>query len=223
MTAADKKATGSVEALQRLCGVYWVPVYAYARSQGARETEAEDLTQAFFAHLLDKGLSIQSRVDRGRFRSFLIRCFRNFAASEWRKENAAKRGGGVEVLPFEELESETREISEAEHALTPEQIYERKWAQTLLSRAIARLREEYRLVGKEDRFQAMSSCLTNDPDEGLYETIATDLEMNLGAVRTAIHRMRSNFARVLREEVGRLVNDPSDVEEELRYTLKLLK
>lgn len=222
MAAADQKATGSIEALQKLCGVYWFPIYAYARSQGAGEGEAEDLTQAFFAHLLDKGLSIRSGRDGGRFRSFLIRCYRNFVTSEWRKENAVRRGGGTELLSFDELDTEVCSITEAEHALTPEELYERKWAQTLLARAVVRLREEYVLVGKEDRFQQMSSGLTSDLDLGAYEAIGAKLGMNVGAVRTAVHRLRSNFARVLREEVGRLVDDPEDVEEELRYVLKLL-
>jgi DNA-directed RNA polymerase specialized sigma24 family protein len=171
MAAADQKATGSIEALQKLCGVYWFPIYAYARSQGAGEGEAEDLTQSFFAHLLDKGLSIRSGRDGGRFRSFLIRCYRNFVTSEWRKENAVRRGGGTELLSFDELDTEVCSITEAEHALTPEELYERKWAQTLLARAVERLREEYVLVGKEDRFQQMSSGLTSDLDLGAYEAI----------------------------------------------------
>ena len=223
MAAADQKATGSIEALQKLCGVYWFPIYAYARSQGAREGEAEDLTQAFFAHLLDKGLSIRSGTDRGRFRSFLIRCYRNFVTSEWRKKNAVRRGGGAELLSFDELGTELCSITDAEHALTPEELYERKWAQTFLARAVTRLREEYVLVGKEDRFQLMSACLMSDLDLGAHEAIAAKLGMSLGAVRTAVHRLRANFARVLREEVGRLVDDPADVEEELRYFLQLLK
>ena len=220
LTAADRKADGSIAALQKLCCAYWRPIFTYARSQGADECEAKDLTQAFFVHLLERGLSIRSSADRGRFRSFLIRCYRNFAASEWRTANAAKRGGGIEVIPFNELELEF--VPDGKHRLTPEQLYERKWAQTLLNRVYARLEKEYSLAGKLDRFQSIRSCLMSECTDGIYAKIAEEQDMNIGALRTAVHRMRANFGKLLREEVLRVVDDPSDVEEELRYVLTLL-
>ncbi len=222
LTAANRKASGSVEALQKLCGVYWVPIYAYARSQGASETEAKDLTQGFFMHLIEKGLSIRSGADGGRFRSFLIRCYRNFATSEWRKGSAVKRGGGAEVIAIDDDEAEGWALSELERDLTPEQIYERKWAQTLLGRVMVRLENEYELIGKLDRFRAMRSCLMGDTSDKNYAAIAQRLEMKEGAVRTAVHRMRANYGRLLREEVLRVVDDPADVDDELRYLLTLL-
>lgn len=222
LMASDRKAAGSVEALQKLCGAYWYPIYAFARRQGVPEGEAKDLTQAFFAHILEKGLSIRSGADRGRFRSFLIRCYRNFVTSQWRKSKAAKRGGGVEFLSIHEFETKDQYLAEVEHQYTPEQLYERKWAQTLLQRVHARLAKDYSLAGKEDRFRSIQSCLMTDCNEAIYAEIAEQLGMKPGAVRTAVHRMRTNFGRLLREEVLRLVDDASDVEEELHYVLTLL-
>ena len=222
LVAVDKGAEGSQAALRNLCDVYWRPIYSYARRSGLSPEKAKDLTQDFFVHILEKGISMRSGPDGGRFRSFLIRCFKNFCASAHRRAIAVKRGGRFEISSIDELDAENWESLDSDQVLTPEQHFEKRWAQTLLRRVIGRLEREHALIGASERFKALSSCLMADPGEGQYQRIADELNIAVSSVRTAVYRMRVNFAKLLRDEVQRLVQDPADTDDEIRYILTLL-
>ncbi len=208
------------EALERLCHTYWYPLYAYARRRGHAAPDAEDLIQGFFMQLLERGAFRERTPERGRFRSFLLTAFNYYAADERDRRVAAKRGGGVTLTPLDALAAEERYRVEPVEQLTPESIFERRWALTLVETVIQRLESEY--DHRREMFLKLRPVLFNSSAEIGYADLAPALNMSAGAVRVALHRMRQRCRELFREEVARTVSEQTDIEAELRYLRQLL-
>lgn len=208
----------SRRALAELCEMYWHPLYAYLRVRGLSAHDAQDTTQDFFAALLDKRAIARADSRRGRFRSFLLASLKNFLANERRKARSQKRGAGRHVLSLDFEAGEKRLPLEPAHHLTPERLYERCWALKLLERVLAKLREEYKVAGKEALFAELLAQLDGGRGEN-YAVIADKLHTTEGAIKTAAHRLRRRYRELLRAEVAQTVDDPQEVEEELRTLL----
>lgn len=212
-------------ALETLCAAYWPPVYAFVRRQGASPVLAEDLTQAFFARLLEKEGLRQADPERGRFRSFLLGALRHFLANEHDRERAAKRGGARALLSLDlaalrELEDGLR--VELAASMTPEREFERAWACAVLARARVRLGEEQEQAGKSAQWRALEPHLANTDERGRGSELAQLLGISENAVRVALHRLRRRFGELVRDEVRETVG-PGEVEDEVRQLLRALE
>jgi RNA polymerase sigma-70 factor (ECF subfamily) len=216
LAAGRHVSPDSRRALATLCETYWYPLYAYARRRGHRAEDAEDLIQAFFTELLQKdALQVVDR-GRGRFRSFLLAAFNHFAANERRRAGAAKRGGGKSPIPLDVQAGEARYRREPWHDVTPETVYERRWALTLLEGAVAKLRGELGAAGKLDLYEHLKAYLGGDRDAVPYREVAARLGLTEGAVKVAVHRLRRRCRAILRAEIAQTVAGPEEIDEELR-------
>ncbi len=216
LAAGDPEAPGSRAALAALCAAYWYPLYAHVRRQGHPADRAQDLTQEFFARLLEKDFLKGVDRGRGRFRSFLLACLRHFLSNEYDREAAQKRGGGRTLLPIDPEAAEARYRRESAAAGSPEKLFERRWAVALLDQALARLRQEFTEGGRGPLFDALKVFLTGDRPPTTHEQVATRLGMTAEAVKVAAHRLRRRYRELLREEIARTVDDPADVDGEIR-------
>lgn len=209
------------EGIERLARTYWYPLYAFARRQGLKAEDAQDLTQGFLARLLT-GEGLQSADPaRGRFRSFLLTCFKNFLKDEWEKGKAIKRGGGVEFVPLNPEAAEERFVGESAD-LNLEQHYDRDWAQSLMSQALDRLQQDYSQSGKEARFQALQPFLMEEMTEKEERDLQKKLSLGESGLRSALQRLRFRLGEYLWTEVARTVGDTSEVEAETRHLLGIL-
>jgi RNA polymerase sigma-70 factor (ECF subfamily) len=210
-------------ALATLCEIYWYPLYAYVRRHGHGPDEAQDLTQEFFARLLEKDYLQDADRQRGKFRSFLLTAFKHFLSKERDRANALKRGGGRPTLSLDLQAGEQRYRREPADHVTPETIYERRWALTLLDQVIARLRQEFAAAGKGPFFERLKVFLTGEKGPEPYARLAADLDMTEGALKVAIHRMRRRYRELLHAEIGQTVDTPAEVEEELRHLFEAIR
>ena len=208
-------------ALAALCEVYWYPLYAYARRRGDSPEQAQDHTQEFFTRFLERDYFDRADRERGRFRSFLLTSFNHYLCDEAGRASAQKRGSGVAPLPFEFSRGEERYANEPFHSETPERIYERRWARTLLDRTIARLSAEFSLKGREEYFNKLKDCLHGDSDLP-YAELAQQLGTTEPALKVAIHRLRGRYRMLLRAEIAEIVADPAEIDSELRYLITAL-
>jgi DNA-directed RNA polymerase specialized sigma24 family protein len=209
-------------ALARLCGLYWLPVYAFIRRQGYDADAAHDLTQEFFARMLEKHYLRGVRRERGRFRSFLLASVRHFLSNERDRTRALKRGGRRQILSIDVELTEQRCRIEPHDDDTPETVFDRQWALALLEHVLARLREEFVAAGRPARFEVLKPLLTGDADAGDYGALATALGTSEGAIKVAAHRLRRRYRDLLREEIATLVESPDEVDDELRHLLRAL-
>jgi RNA polymerase sigma-70 factor (ECF subfamily) len=216
LSAREKGSPQSAEALEELCRTYWYPLYAFARGQGHAPAEAEDLTQEFFARLLQKNYLDAVARERGRFRTFMLVAFKRFMAEQWRRRLAQKRCGAQPNIPFDTQMGETLFSQEPAPALPAEQLYEQRWALALLEKTMARLRAEFRLAGREAEFDRLKTYLTV-ADAGGVSGAGQD-----GALRVAVHRLRKRFRQVFREEISQTLAAPEDLDEEVRHLLAVL-
>lgn len=214
--AGDRASPESRTALQTLCEAYWYPLYAYARRRGSGPEESADLTQEFFARLLEKPVLQTADRERGRFRAFLLTVFKRFLANEAERQGAQKRGAGRPPLSIDASTGEERYRFEPADAWTPERLYERRWALTLLDRVMERLGEEYQGRGKAELFERCKPALIGAETAEPYADLARQLGMAETAVRVAVHRMRQRYRQLLTEEVRQTVETPAEVDEELR-------
>ena len=223
LSARDKQSPQSADALEELCRAYWYPLYAYVRRCGHTKEDGEDLTQAFFARLLEKNFLDAAEQERGRFRSFLLVALKRFMANEWDRARAQKRGGGQTHVPldtkFAERKFQTEFMAEE---ISPDRAYERRWALTLLEQTMARLRAEFEQSGKIKEFERLKIFLTADKREIPYTTVASELRMNENALRVAVHRLRKRYRELFREEIAHTLAEGEDVDTELRYLLAVL-
>jgi RNA polymerase sigma-70 factor (ECF subfamily) len=222
LAAGRHASPTSREALATLCRTYWYPLYAHVRRRGHRAEEAQDLIQEFFAELLAKDRLQVADRERGRFRSFLLAALDHFLANAWRRAHARKRGGHRPILSLDFGEGEGRYVAEPAHELTPEKLYERRWALTLIEQALARLREELKRDGKRELFEQLKPYLGGGENAEPYGQLAGRLDMTEGAVKVAVHRLRRRCGELLREEIARTVAGPQEVEEELRDLFDVL-
>ena len=217
IAAADTSSSGAHEALATLCETYWFPLYGYLRGRGHDAEDAQDLTQAFFARLLEKRAIGQADPARGRFRSFLLASLKHFAANEREHNHAGKRGGGIPAIPLGVVDAEGRYQLEASSNETPDRIFDRRWASTLLAQALSRLEAETSESGRRSLFEGLSIYLTGDRPDLSYAETATRLGMSEGAVKVAVHRLRRRFRDLVRDEIAQTVATPEDVDDELRH------
>jgi RNA polymerase sigma factor (sigma-70 family) len=223
IAAGDARTPDAGEALARLCELYWYPLYAYVRRWGYDADEAQDLTQEFFSRLLEKHYLRDADPARGRFRSFLLASLKHFLSNERDRVNAVKRGGRATVLPLEFESAEGRYSLEPPDAETPETVYERRWALTLLERTLGRLRAEFEGAGRQALFSRLEGHLTGEQDTVPYAELGRELGMSEGAIKVAVHRLRRRFGALLRAEILETVSDPDEVDEEIRYLFQALK
>jgi RNA polymerase sigma factor (sigma-70 family) len=216
LTAGHESSPGARECLEQLCQAYWYPLYCYIRRQVGNPTEAEDLTQSFFAHLLERHALSKVSQDKGRFRSFLLAALRYFLADEWDKLRAQKRGGGRVLVSLNESGAEERYQQECGQELTAEQLYERRWAMAVLDRASVRLREEFVAAGKATLYDELRGLQDNTDEAGTYVEVAARLGMPVNTLKSHVHRYRQRFRELLCEEVAQTVATPTDVTDELR-------
>jgi RNA polymerase sigma-70 factor (ECF subfamily) len=222
--AAQGSSEESRQALAQLCRLYWYPLYAFVRREGYSPDEAQDLTQAFFTRLLEKKYLRDYERHRGRFRSFLLASLKHFLSNERDRAGAQKRGGGAAVLSLDAAiqAGERRYSLEPRSELTPDRIFERQWALTVLDRVISRLQAEFDESGKRSQFERMKPFLTGDETRIPYADLAGQLDMTEGALKVAIHRLRRRFREVLRDEIAQTVVHPHEIQDEIRYLVSVL-
>ncbi len=221
LTAARSDTTRARAALENLCQTYWHPLYTYVRRRGYSPEDAQDLTQAFFTRLLERNAVATVAPEKGRFRSFLLASLNHFLADEWDKARAQKRGGG-KVISLDLQSAETKLGEIPVENFTPEKAFEHRWAITLLEQVYQRLGEEYRAQGKTALFDTLRVSLAGKSDAAPYADLARQLNMNEGAVKVAVHRLRQRYRTLLRETIADTVSSPDEVEDELRYLFRTL-
>jgi RNA polymerase sigma-70 factor (ECF subfamily) len=209
------------EALAALCATYWPPLYAYARRLGRSAADAEDLTQGFFVSLFEREALLQVERGKGRFRSFVIVAFRHFLANERDRERAQKRGGAVALVPIDAALVESRFAPSLADTRTPEELYDRMWALTMLEQVMRRLEEEHARSAKRGTFDHLKAYLTGSADAGYAETAAAT-GMSVGAVKVAVHRLRRRYRELLWQEAARTVDDPEATKDEVRELMAAL-
>ena len=220
---AQGESPAAQQALEKLCRIYWRPIYSFLRRQGTNGDDAQDLTQGFFALLLERRDLRTVRKEKGRLRSYLLTALKHFLVDERRRAMAIKRGKGERPIPLEELRSEEQSNMEPSDPLTAERIYERRWASTLLDRVLRRLEDKYRTRGNAALFDSFNQLLGDEPGAPSQADIATQLGMTENAVSQAFHRFRQSYQSLLREEIAHTVATPGDIENELRYLIAVIR
>lgn len=216
VSAQGKVSARSDEALEALCRAYWKPLYAFVRRSGKSPADAEDLTQAFFAKLLEKNYLDSASREKGRFRSFLLVALKRFLANEWDRQHAKKRGGFAQVIPMDVELAESGLTAACPKNTQPDLIFDRQWAQTLLERTLECLREEYLRTGRAKLFEIIQDCLGKTESALPYAAIAARLKLSEAAVKMAVYRLRARYRELLYEQVAQTVNSPEDAEDEIR-------
>ena len=222
LAAGGGDSPGGVAARENLCRAYWYPLYAYVRRTGHEPQDAEDLTQEFFARLVSRNDLAQVRRERGKFRSFLLAALKHFLANEWRNAKRLKRGGGHTAVPIDTGNVETRYGAEPADNLTPDRIFERRWALTLLEQSLAQVRQEYSTPKRTELFEALKVFLVGGTHLPTYNEIASSLGLREDTVKMTVHRLRKQYREILRQEVAHTVSSPAEIDEELRYLFAVL-
>jgi len=220
---AQGESPAAREALEKLCRTYWRPIYGFVRRQGVGPEEAKDLTQGFFALLLERRDLNTVRQEKGRLRSYLLTSLKHFLTNERNRAMAIKRGEGQRLIPLEHLRERERIGFDPSETLAADQIYERRWALSVLDQALARLGDEHRAAGTSPLFDQLQKSLTDEPDRPLPADIAHQFGMTESAVRQASYRLRQRYRHVLREEIAHTVMLPGDVDDELRHLVAVLR
>ena len=222
MAAGGSDSSVARGALATLCEAYWYPLYAYVRRRGASVDDARDLTQGFIASLLERGDLERVRPDRGRFRTFLLASLQHFLSNDAARRRAQKRGGGAALLPLLFDEAEGRYQVEPAEPATPESLYERRWALTVIERVLASLRAEWEATARAAEFDELKACLLGQAPDGGYAAVAARLGTTEGAIKAAVHRLRRRFQTELRHDIAETVADPAQVDDEIRYLVRAL-
>ena len=222
--AADTSGNpDAAAALERLCSTYWPPLYAYLRRAGRSPIEAEDLTQGFFAHFLEKDIPARANPQRGRFRNFLLTCLQHHCVDAQAHQNAQKRGGRVLILSLNRDEVERRYLEEAVDHLTPERAFEKRWATTLLELVLHRLGDEFARSGQRGFFEQLKGYIWGNEGTTPVREIATQFGIGESAVRVTVHRLRHRFREIMRTEIAHTVADFEDIDEEIRHLAEVLR
>jgi RNA polymerase sigma-70 factor (ECF subfamily) len=223
LEAGQGDSTKAAEALERLCKTYWYPLYVFIRRKGHSPTDAQDLTQEFFARFLERKYIALADQSRGKFRTFVLRSLEHFLINEWSKATAAKRGGPHGTISWDAQDAESRYLMEPADSLSPDKVFEKRWAMALLDKVIAQLREEFAASGKGDLFEALKGSVWGEQTPLSYQEIGGKLGMAEGAVKVAVHRMRQRYRQLLRAEVAETVAESGKVDEELRELAAVLR
>jgi RNA polymerase sigma factor (sigma-70 family) len=222
LAAGQEESPSAAAALEKLCRTYWQPLYVYARRRGYSLEEAQDLTQSFFARFLEKKSFSLADPSRGRFRTFLLKALQHFLTDDWKRDHRLKRGGGQVEVPWDMHLADDQDAAALAETMTPERVYEERWAMTLLEQVLGSMREDYSKAGKSRLFEALRDFLWGLEDSASYAQIAERLEMTEGAIRVAVHRLREHYRERLRAEVAHTVSHPNEVDDELRYLIQLI-
>ena len=222
LAAGGTPSPESAAALERLCSSYWYPLYAFVRRRGHSPPDAQDLTQEFFARLLEHNWIAHANRHKGRFRSFLLMAMKRFLSKEWDKVKTLKRGGQVRLVSLQLDTAETRYAREPADTRTPEQVFEEQWALVLLDSVLNRLRNDYGQEGKGALFHTLEPCLIGSREAQPYAALAAEMGMTEGAVKMAVCRLRERYRACLKEEIGHTVASPAEVDEELRHLFRAL-
>jgi RNA polymerase sigma factor (sigma-70 family) len=224
LLSAQSQAPGSEGALSELYRIYWYPLYAFIRRRGYASEEARDLTQDFFLHLLEHKTLARADQLKGKFRSFLLGSLQNYLSTEADRARCLKRGGGVEFVALDIQDAEDRYKLEPVDALTPEKVFAARWAMALLGEAMNRLRQEYAIGHNQVTFETLKAFLDfgNSKEPPTYEQAAATLQVSVGAVKTLIHRLRKRFTRSMRDEIGRTVSTPAEIDAEIHELCEAL-
>jgi RNA polymerase sigma factor (sigma-70 family) len=210
------------DALERLCRTYWFPLYAYVRRYGYSPADAEDLTQEFFARFLAKNFLASVDPAKGKFRAFLLASLKHFLANEWDRATAQKRGGGTKFIPFDELRAaETCYAEDSLSTSAPQLEFERRWALTVMDRALTELKTSYIASGKCDQYELLKRFLSAEATDG-YREVAAQLEMKEATVAVAVHRLRQRYRDLLREQIAQTVSSPAEIEGEMHHLFAVL-
>jgi RNA polymerase sigma-70 factor (ECF subfamily) len=220
--AAANPTIDSREALATLCQAYWHPIYAFIRRRGCDSDQAQDLCQEFFALLLEKNYLIAADRGRGRFRSFVLTAVKHFLANEWDRSRAQKRGGNSKIVSMDAIEAEKWYAPTVTEHETPESLFERRWALSVLEYVTVAMRAEFTAAGKTEEFDRLFVFLNREPDSGGYQQVAEQMGLSAGALRMAVHRMRKKYRQILREEIAATVSTPEQTDDELRFLLTTL-
>lgn len=223
LLARRQDTTRAEPALAELCRVYWYPLYAYVRRLGRSAEDAQDLTQEFFARLIEKHWIESVNQARGKFRSFLLTAFKHFLAGEWHRDRADKRGGGQPLISLDGVEAEERYKLEPSDTATPESIYDRRWALTVLDQVLARLEAEQRVAGHAARFEAVKDCLLGEPADTTLAEAGARFGLSEAAMKSIVRRLRERYRVLLREEIAQTVDGAEAVNEELRSLLAAMR
>ncbi len=219
LSAGERDSLQSTEALEQLCQLYWPPLYAYVRRQGYQPADAQDLIQEFFTRLLERNYISHADPGYGRFRTFLLTSLKHFLVSNWRRSQRQKRGGRL-VVSWDALQAD-QGAGEAVSTLTPDQIFDERWALTLMERVLGLLRAEYTQAGKGHLFEQLKGCIWGEQTGASYAEIAALLGLSETMIKVSVHRLRHRCRDLLRAEVAHTVARPKDIDEELRYLLKI--
>jgi len=223
LAAGRSESTHAQAALEQLCVNYWHPIYFYVRRQGHGPDDAQDLTQEFFARLLERNDLAEVDRSKGRFRSFLLAALKHFLANEWDKAKAQKRGGGQVPLSIDAGTAESSYSFEPVENITPDKLYERRWALALLQKVMSQLKAEYAREEKAEVFDALKCTLTGEGRAAGYAQIAQSLGSSEGAIKVAVHRLRRRYRELLRAEIAHTVSTPEEIEEEIRALFAALE
>jgi len=222
LCAGAGPSASSAQALEQLCRDYWFPLYAFIRREGHGPIEAQDLTQEFFARLLQGNYLASVGPEKGKFRSFLLASLKHFLANEWDRQHRQKRGGDAVILSLDDETAEMRYLAEATHEATADKIYERRWAQTVVEKVLEQLRAEAGGPLKQRRFDALKDCLVDDPEAARYSELARNLGLTVNGVKSAVHRLRQRFRELFRQEIAQTVSSPEEVDGEIRHLFSAL-
>jgi RNA polymerase sigma factor (sigma-70 family) len=221
LAAGEAPGEPARRALEKLCRVYWYPLYGFIRRQGRSPEDAQDLTQEFFARFLENETFKGADQDRGRFRTFLLACLKHFLVSEWRKGQAAKRTAGP-VFSLDQTDAEQRYLVEASTELSPDKVFDKRWAAALLDQVLRRLGEDYAAQGKQQLFERLKVTIWGSKEVAAYSELAPQLGMSEGALKVSVHRLRQSYLQLLRAEVAQTLANPAEVDSELHHLIQAM-
>lgn len=222
LAVAQQDSPEANRALEELCRAYWYPIYAFIRRSGYSIEDAEDLTQSFFARVLEEKFIAGADRTKGRFRAYLLTRLKHFLADDWDKQNAQKRGAGKKIISLENGAGETKYKLEAVDRHSPDKLFEYRWAITLIERVYERLQKEYKCSGNSELFHALKDCLVQARAAVNYPDVSKILGLTEGALRVAVHRLRQRYRQLLREEIADTVQNPEEIEDELMSLFRIL-
>lgn len=222
LAAGRSESSQAAEALEKLCRAYWYPLYCYVRHKGYAPEDAADLTQGFFARFIEKRYLEDVAPEKGKFRTFLLSSLNHHLANEWDRSRRLKRGGGVEFLALDPDDGEARYSQQTQDGVSAEESYDRRWAETMLAKVLAKLRGEFAESGDVARFEVLKPFLLGDPGGEAYEVVAVRLHLSEQGVKSAVHRLRQRFRQLFREEIAQTVATRGAIDEELRYLVRLM-
>ncbi len=218
----EASQTRARKALEELCRAYWYPLYAFVRYRGYSSDDAQDLTQSFFARIIETGGFASADPERGRFRSYLLGALKHFLANEWHRARTQKRGGQVQFIEWDALDPEARYAGAPSPSDDPEHLFDREWALETIAETLQALRDEMVKAGKSEQFDALKGSLTGE-DEPPRQEIAARLDISKDAVKVAVHRLRQRYRKLLRAAIAETVGNEADLDDEMRYLVAVLR